>query len=1225
MAQRNQLVVETKVDGDPAINGYVVADNGPIKTFNGALGEHSSSPGQEHLESVSKEVCKHHNSSLLRELSSSQSSILYSIKNVASSFKQRSDVFFQSFGTMVGSVILVVGNPGVGKTSLACAASCGWAEYVEKKCFECEASGLRAAIGQHLSKYHLVLYVPLNGVDFTKNNYDSIEDMALLAGIQSQHILKSALMHAKERLLIILDGWDELCKNCKTKEDGDRLKNCIFAKIVSRNTLHQATVLILTRPIGVYSLKELAKVTHEFELDGFVEEDIKEYVLETVGTRSKVKLLEHFNYFKPLLELCQVPLFCMTLIKVYTGRRSTVPITTTEILLKFTLAAINHALKHNQRDREREIQELADLSEDLLENFHRICQLALADITMKHSETGGLETSHDKTRLCSIFLLNVGIGSLEDLNDLCLYEPAILNDAHHYIFHHLTIQEFLASLAIQQKPPVNQLYFLKRHLYTLTFEHENLFLFYFGLTALDIQSSSSLDTTKLSLPTTLQLLACLKDSPDDRDVKRVALQDVLFLSNCIKEAQDLSLWKKLLRIENRRLEILLGERKLELHEIEAVVDMVANSGIKQWKIQAPERFRNFAVNLQDEINKKNDTYKVSVQHSTTFTLTPSSQSRSRSRESPCKISTHMLCIKSLRNIFHRVLQLNAPTRLKSDGNNPSYISFLCCKCLQEKFERCYEIKPIHAIHWLPGPKLPTVTPTRGRSLSPDELHFQNEHENQQLELVLMMTPYPTLLKFVVDGTAEEVSIVLSDTLEPSYMEGAIAKEIEKQLIDDHSLVSCIEDTLNNIGEMVLPSLPLPERQVQDPRSDTTTETPVPPQDDGSSRHSSSQAAASTHDRNSPTIRRQTHLYPEDDAITSSQYHGITAQYHPEQFQTPSTPQVQSSQRRQDTMQPGTVLYTSVPHQIPSDHIQPLPDESQLIKRGGNGSIFAGTMSGMTVAIKKTHYRSKEFAILTKIRHRNIMPLLAFILGEEIPTSRRRYYCYHIMPRLTGDCARLLTDKEEFTMKNLRRKHRENPRLLGLMQGNFKFIIREVLRGLSYLHAIHIAHRDIKGSNILLKFFCSCNNPLECACDIKYQVVITDYDAAVELDHEDKLLPSSSSSHTPQPQYHCVPVGTNGYRAPECSMHVVTNSPECFSPPVSTKCDLWSLGLLVYRMLVGNEGPYHQREMAILILRYHQIAGYVEGVSRRNIAHIDDYTLESVLQVCVCVCVCVLHN
>ena len=329
-----------------------------------------------------------------------------------------------------------------------------------------------------------------------------------------------------------------------------------------------------------------------------------------------------------------------------------------------------------------------------------------------------------------------------------------------------------------------------------------------------------------------------------------------------------------------------------------------------------------------------------------------------------------------------------------------------------------------------------------------------------------------------------------------------------------------------------------------------------------------------------------------------------------------------SSKQQETYPPGTVLYTSLPREIPSDYIQPLPDESQLIKRGGNGSIFGATMSGMTLAIKKTNYRSKEFAILTKIHHRNIMPLLAFILGEEIPTSRRRYHCYHVMPRLTGDCARMLTDKKEFTMKNLRLKHRENPRLLGLIQSNSKFIVREVLHGLSYLHSLHIAHRDIKGSNILLKFFCSCNNPLDCACTSKYQVVITDFDAAIELDKQDQLFPSSSAlNHTHTPRYQCIPVGTNGFRAPECSMHIVTNSPNAFSPPISTKCDLWSLGVLVCRMLVGYEGPYSQRDMAMLVLRYHQIAGYVEGVSRFNIAHIDDYVLEEILQVCnVCVCV-----
>ncbi|KAJ1985120.1 ATP binding [Dimargaris verticillata] len=98
-------------------------------------------------------------------------------------------------------------------------------------------------------------------------------------------------------------------------------------------------------------------------------------------------------------------------------------------------------------------------------------------------------------------------------------------------------------------------------------------------------------------------------------------------------------------------------------------------------------------------------------------------------------------------------------------------------------------------------------------------------------------------------------------------------------------------------------------------------------------------------------------------------------------------------------------------------------------------------------------------------------------------------------------------------------------------------VRQILRGLSYLHEREIIHRDIKGGNILV--------------DIKGGVKISDFGISKKIEHgEDRLSLISNRSSLK---------GSVFWMAPE----VVKKT------HYTRRADIWSLGCLVIEMLTGS--------------------------------------------------------
>lgn len=91
------------------------------------------------------------------------------------------------------------------------------------------------------------------------------------------------------------------------------------------------------------------------------------------------------------------------------------------------------------------------------------------------------------------------------------------------------------------------------------------------------------------------------------------------------------------------------------------------------------------------------------------------------------------------------------------------------------------------------------------------------------------------------------------------------------------------------------------------------------------------------------------------------------------------------------------------------------------------------------------------------------------------------------------------------------------------------LLRDMLSSLNYLHSMGIVHRDIKLENFIIE-------------DDSCRLILIDFGLSKTIDRNEKLSQV---------------VGSSYYTAPE-----VIN--RCYD----TKCDVWSIGVMLYMLLAG---------------------------------------------------------
>ena len=68
------------------------------------------------------------------------------------------------------------------------------------------------------------------------------------------------------------------------------------------------------------------------------------------------------------------------------------------------------------------------------------------------------------------------------------------------------------------------------------------------------------------------------------------------------------------------------------------------------------------------------------------------------------------------------------------------------------------------------------------------------------------------------------------------------------------------------------------------------------------------------------------------------------------------------------------------------------------------------------------------------------------------------------------------------------------------------------------------------------------------------------------------------AHHPLQVFYLPPVGTQGFHSPEGSQLVVASHCDVIVPRLTPQSDVWSFGILMLRLFLGEDGPTSQRHV-----------------------------------------------
>ena len=359
--------------------------------------------------------------------------------------------------------VLIEGVPGSGKSTL-----------VQRMCHDW-------SVGRFPQYYNVVVQVTLRSLP--KDQKLSLEDL-IFTSVGDENKVKEVTDFVTtcegQGVLFMFDGFDELSEEMR--------ENSLVRNIIEGRCIPQSSFVVTTRPISAESLYHC--VDRRVEISGFGEGEVEEYITEYFASSNPSagrQLLSTLSLRPHIKRLCYVPLLLLMICYIVSlgGDSGELPRTLHELFELLIILTVNHNLERARRkERAGSLQDVRRLCP----SFAKLAQLALDGIEKDTIIFPDLDFDVDPALL----------GMFSRITARNRF--SIISRTWHFL--HLTLQEFMAALAVAKKTPEEQVTFWKHHL-TLRYNkkgrfvlapdrYHRLFLFYSGVSGLSTPGIQSM-------------------------------------------------------------------------------------------------------------------------------------------------------------------------------------------------------------------------------------------------------------------------------------------------------------------------------------------------------------------------------------------------------------------------------------------------------------------------------------------------------------------------------------------------------------------------------------------------------------------------------------------------------------------------------------------------------------------------------------------------------------